>query len=274
MLDNVGRLCILDDTVRPAIEIGNPDINKKSDVYEVVRVIKGVPLFLEDHYARLKNSLHAMKYELEITKQEMKRQIQKLIKANGKSNCNVKIIIDIESGGQSCLMYISRSYYPGEVEIENGVRVGLFNWERQNPNIKLNDNIYKNTVSSKILNEGVFEVLLVNSGGKITEGSKSNVFFVKGSKVFTAPDDYILKGVTRQYIIYVCEKLGIELFETLISVDLLNDMEGVFLTGTSIKVLPVSEVGGKAFKSSSNTTVTAIRDQYDRLVEEYISKNI
>ena len=44
----------------------------------------------------------------------------------------------------------------------------------------------------------LYEVLLVDRNGRITEGSRSNVFFVKGNKFYTGPSAMVLVGITRK----------------------------------------------------------------------------
>ena len=44
----------------------------------------------------------------------------------------------------------------------------------------------------------------------------------------------------------------------------------VFLTGTSIGVLPVSSVEGTTLPSARDETIARIRTEYDRIVSEYI----
>jgi branched-chain amino acid aminotransferase len=171
---------------------------------------------------------------------------------------------------QNCLLYISKSYYPSEKEFEEGVSAGLLNWERKDPNLKILDNRYKEEVARKIEEEKVFEVLLVNNAGDITEGSRSNAFFIKGTRVYTAPERYVLKGITRQYVIEACISSGFEVVEELIGANHLNSVEGLFISGTSIKVLPVSKVDDVKFDSGSNPTIIAIRERFDRMIEEYV----
>jgi branched-chain amino acid aminotransferase len=217
--------------------------------------------------------LSMMKLELAYSKQDMKSAIKKLIQANKLSNCNVKVNVFEIDGQQNNLIYISKSYYPPKEEIEKGVRVSLLKWERNNPNAKVINTSYKEAVAKKLDETKAFELLLVNDDGKITEGSRSNVFFVKGKKVFTAPGEYILKGITRQFIMDVCSRLDLEVVETLIDVNLLKEMEGLFISGTSIKVLPVCCIDDAAYNSGSHSTIVDIRDQFDRFIEDYVSRN-
>jgi len=270
MKDNVGKVYIFNNSLEKSENIDIHDTDKGSKIYEVIRIIDGVPLYLEDHYARLKNSLSMLGFGLNITEDDIDLRIRKVIEANSLTNCNVKVIVYNDGHLQNCLMYISKSYYPSKEEIESGVRVSLLNLERKDPNVKRLDKEYKEKVARSIIENNVFEVLLVNSAGEITEGSKSNVFFVKDGKVHTAPGKHVLKGITRKYIIEACERTGIEVVENLIGIESLSTVEGLFLSGTSIKVLPVSHVENYEFSSATHPLITAVRDEFDCMIEEYI----
>lgn len=273
MTDNIGNLYIVNDIVEPSNKMEDIESSRENIVYEVIRIIDNVPLFFDEHYLRLKKSLGLLKIELDITKQKFKKNIQKLIEANGQINCNIRLLVYKEAENLNFQMYICKSYYPARDEIESGINVATFKLKRNNPNIKLVNPGYKAQIAGIIKETGVYEVLLVNGENKITEGSKSNTFFIKGTKVFTAPGEYVLKGVTRKYIIDICNKLGFELLETLISLDNLKDMDGLFISGTSNKVLPVAKVDDMVFKSASNPTIVAIRDQFDKLIEGYVKEH-
>jgi branched-chain amino acid aminotransferase len=273
MTDNIGDLYIINDIVESSNKIEDIESSHENVVYEVIRTIDSVPLFFDEHYSRLKKSLGLLKIELDITKQKFKKSIQKLIEVNGEGNCNIRLLVYKEAENLNFQMYICKSYYPIREEIESGINVTTFKLKRDNPNIKLVNPEYKAQIAEIMKETGVYEVLLVNNEDKITEGSKSNTFFIKGTKVFTAPGEYVLKGITRKYIIDICNKLGFELVETLISLDILKDMDGLFISGTSNKVLPVAKVDNMIFNSASNATIIAIRDQYDRLIEGYVKEH-
>ncbi|MCX7921497.1 MAG: aminotransferase class IV [Clostridia bacterium] len=270
MQDNVGALYILNGAVESSEMLEHIQIPEKGVVYEVIRIIDRVPLYLEDHYERLKNSLELLGKEVSISEKDLKQRIRELVDANQLTNCNVRIIVYSEDKRQHCLLHISKSYYPGREEIEKGVPVSLFRWERQNPNAKVVNQTYKDEVNRKMKEDNVFEVLLVNSDENITEGSRTNAFFIKGSQVFTAPGEYVLKGITRQYIIEACKRVGAEVVETLVNVNSLDEMEGLFISGTSIKVFPVCSIEQRNYNSGVHPTIVAIRDEFDRMVEEYV----
>lgn len=272
MIDNAGKLLVHNGVIKSSEDFNDVEIQSNNPVYEVVRIIEGVPLFWEEHYIRMESSLKLLGRNLNVSEPELKMQMQRLINANMLLNCNVKLIVYREEDKQNQLLYISKSYYPGKSEIENGVKTGLLYLERKNPNAKVVNQSYKEAVSKKIQEGNLFEVLLVNESNMITEGSRSNVFLIKGNKVYTAPGELVLKGITRKYVIDACRNAGVELVEEPIPVNELRNVEGLFVSGTSIKVLPVCEVDEYTYDSSHHPVIVAIRDEYDRILDEYIKR--
>lgn len=272
--ENIGNICIINGEALSEECLNSYTSDKYTAFYEVIRIIKGVPLFFEDHFARLKNSLSKSKYELTLSKKELKGQIQKVCQLNNFTECNVKVIVLQCEAEQTVLLFINRFYYPSLQEYDNGVACCTIKLKRKNPNIKMIHSGYKEEVQRVLEEKNAYEALLVNENGKITEGSKSNAFFVKGEKIYTSPEDYILVGVTRQYVVNVCGNLGYEVIETLIGLDALSSFDAAFITGTSIKVLPVKGIDGFSVDSSGNETTRNVMAAYNSLVNAYINDNL
>lgn len=274
MDDNAGRFYVSDGTVGPADSMDYPDITVKKVVYEVIRIIEGVPLFFEDHLERMEGSFKAIGGTLRVSAPMLRDSVKSLLRANDGVYCNVKLTVYEDGGIQKHLAYISKSYYPGTEEISKGVPVGLLRLERQNPNAKVLNKTYRETVAESIRRGGFFEVLLVNRDDRITEGSKSNVFFYKDGCVYTAPGSEVLKGITRKYVAEACNAAGFEVREKLVGVDELDGVEGLFLSGTSIKVLPIAAVDERKFVSAAHPAIVSIRDAFDALLGKYIEQNV
>lgn len=270
MEDNAGALYILNGKLETTDKLGQIDMSELHVVYEVIRIIKGVPLFMEDHYTRMFKSLNLLAKNLTVSQEEMRNEIQKLAMECNLRNFNAKVMVYPTGEIQNILLYVSRSNYPSREEICAGVPVSLLHCERVNPNAKVLNLQYKEKVSKKINEDKVFEVLLVNLENYITEGSRSNVFFIKDGKAYTAPGEFVLKGITRQYVFDACRRAGVEVVEKLLDVGELKEVEGAFLSGTSIKVLPVSSIDEIRYDSSNNPLITAIRDQFEGIINKYI----
>mgnify|MGYP000933820910 CR=1 FL=1 len=272
--ENIGEICIINGNSDMADKLSLYTDEKYTAFYEVIRIINGVPLFFEDHYNRLKNSMKKLNYELKTSKNDIRNQITSLCKQNKLTECNVKIVVLQYQEEQNTLLFINKFYYPSQNEYDNGVPCCTLQLKRKNPNVKMVHEGYKEEVQRAISEKNVFEVLLVNEQGKITEGGKSNVFFVKGDKIFTSPGEYVLIGVTRQYVISVCRKLGYEVIETLIGVDTLESFDGAFITGTSIKVLPVALIDDLKLNSADNSTIKHVMAGFNSFVNTYINDNL
>lgn len=273
---------ILNDELIKDYIINNDQTIKASDfdynvtrtfpgVYEVIRIIDSVPLFFEKHASRFRSSARLLGFELSLKDECLKTYIDELIRINDCSFGNVKIVINnLGRSDEQCYVFFVRSKYPEKSEIENGVHVILYYGERNNPKAKTTDLALRDKINLEIANHGAYEALLVNKHGEITEGSKSNLFFVKGEDVYTPPAENVLSGVTRGYIMEICEKISGKIHETPISTGMLRDFDGLFLTGTSPQVLPISSVDDMKFSSPYNPVITQIRNAYSDMVNQYI----
>jgi branched-chain amino acid aminotransferase len=274
MEDNQGKYVIHNGVLKKIDKAGQELTNMPGRAaYEVIRIINGVPLFFEDHYNRLKGTFDAVGRQLDMSFAQLGENIHILLDKNGNSNCNVKLTISYEQEEQQ-LLYISKSYYPTEEEADMGVKTGIFMIERNNPNAKILNKSYKDAVTKRIVEGGFFELLLTDSKGRLTEGSKSNLFFVKDGKIYTAPGEYVLRGITRKYVFEACSNAGFEVIEEFICADEISQTEGAFLSGTSIKVLPIKSIDSLELNPSSNAIIAAVRREYNTIVEKYIDNHV
>lgn len=240
-------------------------------IYEVLRVQSGVPLFLESHMERLETSAVLMGYSIRTISDKIQSSITELIKCNNTPEKNVKIIVyNLESSVPDYMAYFIQSSYPTSEEYQNGVHGVLLNEERDNPNAKVVNSSFKERIAHTLAQKKAYEVLLVNSKNEVTEGSRSNIFFVRNGKVLTAPKGNVLMGITRASVFELCKNLGIEIVEKPISSTILGEMEGVFMTGTSPKILPISTINNINFSSASNPIINMLMKGYDEMVEKYI----
>ena len=273
MEDNAGRFYMEDGVLKESVNLKDIKNHDGAMIYDVVRIIDGIPLFFEDHYARTCKTFQAIGNECSIEPYELKKQLYRIISANNNSNCNIKYIMFTVEGTPKMIGYISKSYYPSAEEISKGVPVGLYSLERENPNIKLIDNDYKKKINNIKSERGFYEVFLVDSEGNVNEGGTSNIFFIKKGKIYTAPEEKVLKGITRMHVIESCRAIGREVIETAISESRLGEAEAVFLSGTSPKVLPVSSIDDMRYESSRDPVVEAIRLDFDEKIDRYIAQN-
>lgn len=276
---------IFGDEFKKSEEFDSYISDKGKSLYEVIRVSDGIPIFLKQHLDRLENSAKIMKYKVTITRNEIVDGIIKLIKENKVSNGNLKLVINYNPDGENLckdgniqsydcgfnekfLVYFIKHSYPTNQQYSEGVKTIIYHGERSNPNAKVINNVFRENVNLKIKNKNVYEAILVDNGGYITEGSKSNIFMVKEEAVVTSRVKNVLPGITRQFIIKTCEKLNIKFIEKDVLEKDLKSYTGLFISGTSPKVLPIESVDGFSFNSSNNSIIKAIMLGFDDELKE------
>ncbi len=247
---------------------------EKPSIYEVIRIIDGVPLFLEEHLDRMYWSAELKNYTIEVDKDKIKGYIKSLIVKNNVNKLNIKLLLGERQNKEKIfLIYFIESFYPPQDYYTDGIHTILFDHERDNPNAKVLFSTFKEEVSRELKKQGAFEALLVNKSGYILEGSRSNMFFVKNNKVYTAKAKDVLLGVTRKHIFKACEKLNIKIIEESISKKELHKLEGAFMTGTSVNVLPIYSIDNIKLDSIKNKIIKEINNFYSTEMADYIKNN-
>ena len=256
-------------------ETSYPDISYYSiqTVYEVIRVIDGVALFLEEHFLRLEISMQIQGLLLQMSYSDFKQNMAKLIRLNQMMEGNVKFVYSVAEGNVHWAFRFIPHNYPISENYQFGVTTDLLFAERQNPNAKVIQVGIRNLADQMIADRKLYEVLLVDRDGMITEGSRSNVFFVKSDVFYTAPDSMILVGITRKKVFDCLKELGYTIVEEAVSATEIDDFDAVFLTGTSPKILPVVSIGKRLF-DVQNPAVVRLMDGYNLMIQNYIGKEL
>ncbi|MDF2532862.1 MAG: aminotransferase, class [Clostridia bacterium] len=243
-------------------------------IYEVIRVINGVPLFLDDHISRLQLSAASLDAELQTLLTSIMSDVNRLIKINNNPDKNIKLMVfNLEKEVPDYIICFIKSSYPSREQYSQGIHSILVHAERDNPNAKIINNQLREIVNQKLEEYAAYEALLVNNRGEITEGSRSNLFFVVHGKIYTAPAQDVLIGITRKYILEACSNLRLEVIEQPIPFSMLDYAEGAFITGTSPKVLPIATIEERELDSSNNGIVKNILAEYDSILDLYIRKH-
>lgn len=247
------------------------NIDSKFCVYEVLRVMLGKPLFLKDHLIRLSQSLNGLGItEQVISDEEVIRGIDKLcfLHENYNGNIEIKIVQETRETFITFIGFIPHSY-PKPLDYLHGVKTNLLSAERDHPNVKQKGSKARDLSDSALANCDVYEVLLVNSKGFITEGSRSNVFFIIKDKIFTSPSNYVLKGITRNYTLNIINSRNISIDFTPISVEDISSIDAAFLCGTSPGILPISSLSGVQF-NVKNAYLKTIMQDYNSIIQQYL----
>ena len=268
MSECLGNNFILDGEMQPVELFDNSLVYEGESIYEVIRMAKGKPVFFHDHLGRLVSSAKLQKRKMLTGSDALKHDILVLAKSEKRKDANLKIVFNYNKS-DSYLMYFIEPVYPSAEQYKKGVKGILFYAERKDPESKVINHKLRSDIYHKLILEGAYEALLVNKNNCITEGSRSNIFFIKDKNLFTAPDEDVLSGITRKYILEICRENGISVKYTFIKAARISDYDSVFMAGTSPSVLPFYCIDKKYFRVN-NPLITQLRNMYLVKAEESV----
>lgn len=236
-------------------------------VYEVIRTYRGRPFMLHAHLARLNRSAEAIglrqPYSLERWTGYMEEGLR--LAAFTESKIYVQITRGVAPRDHAyapqlepTVVMTIRELHPIASAVQTaGVEAMTLEDVRWGRCDIKSLNLLPNVLARQQAKEaGVFEAILVRNG-EVTEGSVSNVIVVDNRTLMTAPEGpRILSGVTREVVLRLARHEGLEVHEQYPSRENLFGASEVFLTGTTVEVLPVVRIDGKPIGSGEPGPVT------------------
>lgn len=269
-MEIAGQYFFYDGNYYPTQQLFKVLVEYKNSIYEVLRFEKSVSLFLEDHYMRFENSFTKIVNGDFPALHDLKEISRELFLRNKLENGNLRMELFLTQKSAKLGLFIIPHSYPSPEMYLNGVELVTFPIERPNPEIKqsiVNEKV-RNTIALLKDSKKAYEVLLINSQGEITEGSKTNIFFIRNSVVYTPPSEQVLKGITRQKVLKIARENQIETIEAFIQLNSINTFDSCFLTGTSPKILPVSKIDTYSF-DPQHVILHRLMELYNQSIENY-----
>ena len=104
----------------------------------------------------------------------------------------------------------------------------------------------------------------------------SNLFLVRGDGTLSTPpvDAGLLPGITRQLVLELAAKLGMNVVEEAVGAHDLADFSGAFLTSSLIEIMPlrsITDEEGRKFTFSDAENMERLRRAYLETVSEAIA---
>lgn len=233
-------------------------------IYETMRVYDGVAFMMEEHLERLYRSASFICLDIPKKIPDIKIAIYETLQANKLSEAYLRVTVSRGHGPLGLdpdlckfptfvvmaneFKNYPKSYYEEGIKlISASVRRNLK--EALNPQIKsLN---FLNNILAKIeaKQKDAYEAIMLNASGHLTEGTISNIFFVMDGVLCTPSVECgILDGITRAIVIDLAIKNGVEVKEGQFKLKDLYSASEVFITNTTMEVMPISRVDDVNFK--------------------------
>ena len=265
---------VLNSSLKDTCECNPAFFEEAPSIYEVIRVEQGVPLFLEDHIKRFFHSAVLWGEGVSVSTRQIRSRIKAVIEANGLVSGLIKFLyLNHPVSGALFAAWVTPFYFPSEETYKKGVELISLKGVRINPNAKVSNQKVRKLADEIIKKQKVYEVMLVNENDIITEGSRSNLFFIKAKTIHTADRSLVLEGVTRSKIIELALHNGIEVAERKIHISELPVFDAAFITGTTPKVMPVRKINQFGF-DVNNPVLRQLMQHYQELIDEYLKGHI
>lgn len=226
-------------------------------VYEVIRCYRGTPFALESHLERLERSALGIDLPLH----EGLTRLAELAREALERSAYVEAILYVqvtrgwaprnhpfpEQARPTLVMTVRQAKPISPDTVSAGVSVVTARDERWlRCDIKSTDLLPNVLAKEKAKRAGALEAVLIRDGGRVTEGASTNVYAVKDGVVHTAPKGpWILTGVTRTIVLRLVREQGISVSEDFFPPELLVTADEVFITSTTLEVMPVVRVDGR-----------------------------
>jgi branched-chain amino acid aminotransferase len=152
--------------------------------------------------------------------------------------------------------------YLGEENMERGIRIKTSSFTRHHVNItmckaKANGHYINSMLAlNEALKDGYDEALLLDVDGFVAEGSGENIFIVRNGVIYTPELTSALDGITRQVLMALANKIGVEVREKRITRDEVYTADEAFFTGTAAEVTPIRELDNRNIGSGSRGPIT------------------
>jgi D-alanine transaminase len=256
-------------------------------VYEVVRWYEGFFFDMPGHINRLKRSLRELR--ISWNDADLFASIaRELIKVNQFENKQAMVYLQVTRGAavrthhfpspevKPTIYAFAWSFVPDTTSKEAGIKVMLkedIRWSRCD--IK-SVALLANTLSFQEAHENGMKECIFVRNGIITEGSRSNIFFVIDGVLFTHPEsNYVLSGITRKNVLKIAQEAGIRIREEAVSENRIRFIKEAFITNTSAEVTPVIDLGGNTLGDGLPGPVTIlIREKFDAEIKALKQKEV
>ena len=254
-----GKILPIHQAVIPVLDHG---FLYGDSVYETFRTCHGTPLQFEEHIDRLFYSAQRLELKMPFPKEKILQETLNTAlhywKKTKKEDLYIRVIVsrgygDIGFDPKLCphplLIIIVKPFIPfPQIYYKTGVKLTFVSIVRNHPksidpNIKSGN--YLNNIlaylEAKKQGSSIFDALMCNADGCITEGTTSNIFIIKKGKLYTPSlESGILRGLTREFIIRLAKNNHLNVQETKISKAMLLSSDECFLASSLKGILPVT----------------------------------
>ena len=246
-----------------------------SSIFEGERAYGGKIFKSRQHSERFLKSAEYLDFQIPYTVGELIEAKQLVVDKNGFKNCYVRPVAWRGSEMMAVAAQMAKIHtaiavwdWPSMFDINTkmkGIKLDIAEYRRPDPATAPSHSkaagLYMICTISKHKAErkGYADAMMLDWQGRVAECTGANIFFTRDGVLHTPIADCFLNGITRQTVIELANRRGLEVVERRIMPDELASFNECFICGTGAEVTPVSEIGPYNF-APGNISRTLIED--------------
>ncbi len=208
-------------------------------VYETLLVRNGKINYLNEHLKRLEHSMDILLLQTDYPEFVIRDMVQELIKKNKLENAKIRITVT----KQTFLITENEFHGYDKKYYESGASLIIYATSRVLPEAKTTSCANQRIIKKLADNEKAVDGIIVEKE-IVRECATSNIFGVRKEIVYT-PKTGILAGVTKNVLIKIAKKQGIEIIEEDFNIKFLLSCSECFITSALKGVMPVVKIDDK-----------------------------
>lgn len=255
---------------KAVIPITDLAVQRGYAVFDFLKNINRVPLFIDDHIDRLKKSAGYLRLSVNTDNEWWKSIIGTLInKNNFEQPSGIRITI---TGGESPDSYnpvtpnIIIQEHPikltdnDDAILKNGLHLFMYEYQRDMPLVKSINYQMAVWLQQQVKAANADDVLY-KKNNFISELPRANIFIITEKDEITTPDKNILEGITRKNILQLATSFGTVVTRP-VTVSELFQAKEVFISSTTKRILPVTIIDNCIIGNGQPGSITmALRQQ-------------
>jgi branched-chain amino acid aminotransferase len=223
-------------------------------VYSNIKVIQGKMFLPKLEIEKLFESAQAIKLEHNYELDEVVGWADKLVKQNNLTDALIRILlVGAEQGSEPQLFMfaVGLTFYPDKF-YRDGVKLITFKGERYFPTAKNKSLLMSYYAYQQAVEQNALDALLIDRDTNIREGTRSSFFVIKNNILIVPPKEKTLEGITKKIILDIAFKI-MKVKEEDISLNELSEYDECFISATTMKIMPVSQIDEIGFEVGAKT---------------------
>ena len=262
---------------KATLQVSDLSIQRGYAAFDFFRIKNYIPVFLDDYLNRFLNSISLLRLQPQQTREELKSIIHELIQKNKMPESGIRMIL---TGGYSpdsyepvqpnLIITQQRIQFPASEKYDSGLKVITHEYRRDLPEAKSINYLMGVWLLQKVKDQKAADVLYHHEG-IVSEFPRANVFVVTRDEKIITPAKNILGGITRLKVLKLAaEKYKVE--TRTLHIDEIKDAAEVFMTSTTKRLLPVTQVDDTIIGNGKAGSITTILNQdFIKMEDEFIT---